>query len=37
MRAVPTLAPSIIASAGTGATKPSAMNEAVMMPVAVLL
>jgi hypothetical protein len=34
---VPTLAPSITASAGTRATKPLAANEATIKPVAVLL
>jgi hypothetical protein len=34
---VPTLAPSMIASAGTRLTTPSAVSDAVMRPVAVLL
>ena len=37
MSVVPTLAPSMIASAGTSAMAPSALNEAVIRPVAVLL
>jgi hypothetical protein len=37
IRVVPTLAPSITASAGTSATKPLAANEATIKPVAVLL
>src|SRR4029079_9998069 len=37
MRVVPTFAPSMIASAGTRATRPSPANEAVISPVAVLL
>ena len=34
---VPTLAPSIAASAGTSATKPALANDAIISPVAVLL
>ena len=37
IRVVPTFAPSMIASAGTRATRPSPANEAVISPVAVLL
>lgn len=37
MSVVPTLAPSMIANAGTKSTRPSAANELVMRAVAVLL